>query len=151
MNNKQLAEMVKRLRAKKLEEIIGKSGPFDPQHIKPSHKGVNTQGQEKSSPNDYLHRMGEERLEELGPTYAAGQDKQAGIASKMPADRKRYQRGNQERSPSNYTAEENKKEVELGKTDTNQSGEKISMNPKITSATGDTSKNNLTVKETKEK
>lgn len=142
MNNKQLAEMVKRLRAKKLEEIIGKPSKFKPVHI---------DSQDKTSSNEYLHRMGEERLEELGPTYAAGQDKQAGVASKMPADRRKYQHGNQERSPSNYTAEENKKEVELGKTDTNQSGEKISMNPRIASATGDTSKNNLTVKETKEK
>lgn len=145
MNNKQLAEMIKILRKKKIEEVIGKPGPFKPVHL-------NTK--DSSSPNEYFHRMKEEKLNELGPTYIASQDKQAGIASKMPSDRKRYQHGNQERSPSNYTAEENKKEVELGSTDTNQSGETISVNPKDNTSSakgGEMNKNSTTIKEIKEK
>ena len=136
--------MVKRLRAKKLEEIIGKPGKFDPEHGKAKH------GEDPNSPNQYVHRMKEERLDELGPTHIAGLKKRSGVISKMPSDRKKYQGGNQKRTISTYTAEENKKEVDLGKTDTNQSGETVSVNPNIPSAKGETSKN-TTVKETKEK
>lgn len=143
MNNKQLAEMIKRFHAKKLQEIIGKPKEFYPKHGKATH------GEEPNSPNQYVpSKVSEEQLDELGPTHAAGLNKQSGVISKMPSDRNWG--GNQVRSIATYTAEENKQEVELGKTDTNQTGEKISMNPKTSSATGDTTKN-TTVKETKEK
>ena len=66
--------------------------------------------------------------------------------------RARFQGGNQDRNPQSYTSEENKKEVELGTTDTGQAGETVTSNPtdNTASATGSMNKNTNT-KEIKEK
>ena len=67
MNNKKLAEMVKRLRKEKLEEIIGKPGQFEPAH-RTTHK------EDPTSPNQYLHakKTVEENMQRpsLGPKRA---------------------------------------------------------------------------------
>ena len=146
--------MVKRLRAKKLEEIIGKPGSFDPQHITPSHQGVNTQGQEKSSPNEYLHRkksvIEAARIavgNRLGKGTLGNLKKRSAVHIKQGSQSSRYRYLNK----NNTLGEE---DVDLGPTATGQNGkekEKITVNPNIPSAKGETSKNNLTVKETKEK
>lgn len=144
MDKKQLAEMIKSIRnAKKakLEEIIGKPGPLDPQHTE-------THGKDTGSPNQYLHRMKEEKLDEvLGGTYH--KRKRNVFKSRLkPSQRTWTKRGQQSMSGGKrYTAEEEKK---LGSTDTGSSGEEIDVNPNIPTAKGETTRN-TTVKETKEK
>lgn len=142
MNNKQLAEMIKIIRKNKLAEVVGKSEPFKPEH--PTEKSK----EDPASPNQYVHK--EEKLDEvIGPTHTGSLQKKTGVINKTPKGRKKFQRGNQFRSMETYTAEENKnkKEIGLGSTDTNQSGETISINPKDTTF----SAKNTTIKERKEK
>lgn len=153
MTRKQIAEMIKELHKKALKEVVGKPGPFRPEHIKPSHKGVNTQGQEKSSPNDFLHRkksvIEAARIavgNRLGKGTLGNLKKRSAVHIKQGSQSSRYRYLNK----NNTLGEE---DVDLGPTATGQNGkekEKITVNPKITSATGDTTKN-TTVKETKEK
>ena len=126
MDKKQLAEMIKVLRKKKLDEVIGKPEKFDPR-FKATHPT------DPTSPNQ---GMKEEKLDEIiGPTHAA----------------KAYQGGNQKRSINSY-----KEEVELGATDTGKKSkadtETITVNPKDSTnlAKGNPDKV-TTVKETKEK
>lgn len=150
MKNRQLAEMIKRLRAKKLDEIIGKPPEFEPKHGKGSH------GEDPNSPNQYVHRMKEEKLDEtLGGTYHR-RKLSIFTKSKKPSERTWQKQGQQSmQNGKRYTAEENKKEVELGTTDTKQSGETISVNPKDNTASakgGEMNNNkNTTIKEIKEK
>lgn len=146
MNNKKLAEMVKRLRKEKLEEIIGKPGQFEPAH-RTTHK------EDPTSPNQYLHakKTVEENMQRpsLGPKRAR---RKSVFKSTLGALEKRRWGGNQSQR-GRYTEEgvEN-----LGSTDTGKKSkidtETVDINPKDTtaSAKGETNKN-LTVKETKEK
>jgi hypothetical protein len=138
MNKKQLAEMIKTLRKKKLDEIIGKPGKFDPKH-------KTTHPEDPTSPNQPFH---EEKLDEvLGGTYHKRR-KNIFKSRLKPSQRTWTKKGQQSMSSGKrYTAEEEKK---LGSTDTNQSGETVDMNPNIPTAKGETKKN-TTVKETKEK
>ena len=142
MDKKQLAEMIKVLRKKKLDEVIGKPEKFDPR-FKATHPT------DPTSPNQ---GMKEEKLDEIiGPTHAASLVKRTGVISKMPSSRKAYQGGNQKRSINSY-----KEEVELGATDTGKKSkadtETITVNPKDSTnlAKGNPDKV-TTVKETKEK
>lgn len=138
MNKKQLAEMIKSLRKKKLDEIIGKPEKFNPKH-------KTTHPEDPTSPNQ---PFSEERLDELGPTHAANLVKRAGVISKMPRRRKKFQGGNQMRRPGSYT-----EETELGATETGKKGkesEDIDVNPTIRDNTS-LNKNNTTIKELKEK
>ena len=148
MNNKQLAEMIKHLRKKKLEEVIGKPGKFDPEH-------ADTHPSDPTSPNQYIHRKPKTVEEDvmqrpsLGPKRAR---RKSVYKSTLGALEKRRWGGNQSQR-GRYTEEE----VEnLGTTDTGKKSkidtETVDINPKDTtaSAKGEMNKN-LTVKETKEK
>jgi hypothetical protein len=156
MNNKQLAEMIKTLRKKKLEEQNPKAETSDylkKQKFKPEHNPDSSE----ASPNDYRHRMAEassfSQLDEtLGGTY---HKRQMNIfkARLKPSQRTWTKEGQQGmRGGKRYTAEENKKEVELGPTDTGQTGETVTSNPTddTPSAKGSMNKN-TTNKELKEK
>ena len=164
MNNKQLAEMIKtlrNLRKKKLEEQNPKAETSDylkKQKFKPEHIPDSSE----ASPNDYKHRMAEassfsqldeENLDEtLGGTYHR-RKMNVFKARLKPSQRTWTKKGQQGmRGGKRYTAEENKKEVELGPTDTGQTGETVTSNPtdNTPSATGSMNKN-TTNKELKEK
>lgn len=155
MTRKQIAEMIKKIHKKALEEVIGKSPPFKPEHITPRHQGVNTQGQEKSSPNEYLHRMSEEVLNELGGTYHK-RKLNVFYQKKIASKRRKWQLDGQQsmKRGARYTEEEVQK---LGDTETGEKTKSrqddVDINPNIPVARGgETSKNNnTTVKETKEK
>lgn len=147
MTRKQLAEMIKSLRKKAaLKEVIGKPGPFRPVHVK-------TKDEPADSPNQYVHRMAEEALDEqrstLGPRRARKQTK---WKMTLGALEKRNWGGNQSMKK-RYTEEEVEK---LGATDTGQktksTQDTVDINPTITSGQGETTKNNnTTIKERKEK
>jgi len=138
MDKKQLAEMIKRLHKNKLEEIIGKPGPFNPAHHKATH------GEDPESPNQYAHKLEEGRMQRpsLGPKRAR---RKSVYKATLGALEKRRWGGNQSQR-ARYTEEE----LKLGKTDTGQNSETVDLNPNIPTAKGETTKN-TTVKETKEK
>jgi hypothetical protein len=132
MNKKQLAEMIKALRKKKLDEVIGKPPPFNPvtKGTKPTH------GFDPNSPNvhEQMQRTG------LGPRRKRKKSRFKVTLGKLEA---RNWGGNQ-------SMDNRYEEVKLGPTDTGQSGEDVDVNPNIPTARGETTKN-TTVKETKEK
>jgi len=151
MNNKQLAEMIRTLRKKNLEEqnpkaeasVYRERQKFRPEHIPDSSE---------ASPNDYRHRMAEGMQQS---TLGADRSKAMNIfqARLKPSQRIWTKDGHQSmKRGKRYTAEENKKEVELGPTDTGQTGETITRNPtdNMPSTTGSMNKN-TTIKERKEK
>ena len=139
--------MVKAIRKQKiLEKMPGGSPDFG---------GGAGDVQDASGPNRVINKSSKEQhhiKEIIGPTHAGSLQKRTGIINKTPAGRARFQGGNQDRSPLSYTSEENKKEVELGTTDTGQAGETITSNPtdNTDSARGSMNKNTNT-KEIKEK
>ena len=146
MNNKQLAEMVKRFRKKKLEEIIGKPPPFNPAHHKATH------GEDPESPNQAAHKMSEEILNELGGTYH--KRKTSLYKQTLGALRKRRSwqvDAGQQKMKGRYTEEEIEN---LGNTDTGKKSksdtETVDINPNIPTAKGETTKNS-NIKEIKEK
>jgi hypothetical protein len=148
MNNKQLAEMVRKLRKEKLEEIIGKPPPFNPVH---------TGGkQDASSPNQYAHRKQSVAEGMQQSTLGADRSRAMNIvqARLKPSQRVAWTNDGQQsmKRGKRYTAEENKKEIELGPTDTGQPGETVTRNPtdETDSAKGSMNKN-TTTKELKEK
>ena len=147
LGNKQLAEMIKTLRKEKmLEQMPGGL---------PKFKGGAGDVQDYSGPNRVINKASKEQhhiKEIIGPTHAGSLQNRTGNIDKTPAGRAKFQGGNQDRNPQSYTSEENKKEVELGTTDTGQTGETVSVNPTDTtaSATGSMNKN-TTTKEIKEK
>lgn len=139
--------MVKALREKKLAEVVGKSEPFNPTH--PTEKGK----EDPASPNQYVHK--EEKLDEvLGGTYHRRIldpfKRTLGALNK----RNEWLRNGQQsmKGGGRYTTTEEKKEVELGPTDTGETGETVTTNPtdNSPSATGSMNKNTNT-KEIKEK
>jgi hypothetical protein len=146
MNNKTLAEMVKRLRKKKLEEIIGKPGKFNPAHHSATHS------EDPESPNQYAHKVSEA----IVPIFTGGDQGKSNLGNLK--DRFAGQRGrgrqnqtgrnlNQMREQDNITSN-----VDLGSTDTGKKGkesEVINVNPNIDSIKDQTTKN--TIKEIKEK
>jgi hypothetical protein len=138
--------MVKAIRKEKmLEQIPGGMGKF---------KGGAGNVQDYSGPNRVINKASKEQhhiAEIIGATYVGSLQKNTGIADKTPEGRARFQqKGNQSRSVGSYTTTEEKKEVELGTTDTGQAGETITRNPTDTTATGSMNKN-TTTKELKEK
>lgn len=144
MNKKQLAEMIKAIRKKKLEEVIGKPPPF-----KPAHRA--THPEEKTSPNQYYH-VKEEKLDEvLGGTYHRRKKSMYKQTLGALEKRNKWLRAGQQKMRGRYTEEEVEK---LGPTDTGKKSESeketVDINPKISSAQGETSKN-TTIKERKEK
>lgn len=132
--------MIKKLHRKKLNEIIGKPGPLDPEHIE-------THLSDKGSPNQYLHRM---KTEARVPISSGGSQSKLHLAGQGFKIRVQGQkrRGNQNNKPTRYgyTAEEE----DLGPTETGKSGEKIAVNPTVKDSTG-LNNSKQTVKETKEK
>jgi hypothetical protein len=152
MNNKQLAEMIKtlrNLRKKKLEEQNPKAETSDylkKQKFKPEHIPDSSE----ASPNDYKHRMAEGARIAIGNRLGKGTlgnlRKRASVHIKNGSQSSRYRYLNKN------SLEENKKEVELGPTDTGQTGETVTSNPtdNMPSTTGSTNKN-TTNKELKEK
>lgn len=140
MNKKQLAEMIKNLRKKKLEEIIGKPGKFNPMHHRATHE------EDPTSSNQYAHGIKEARV----PDVRGGAQGKATLGKLEVRSDQQRARGNQNQKD-RFLGE--KDDVDLGHTDTGKKGkdsEEINVNPTIKSAQGETNKN-TTVKETKEK
>ena len=146
MTRKQIAEMIKEIRKKALEEVIGKPPPFNPAHR-------STHPEEKTSPNQYAHKMAEEVLNELG----SNRRRKLSIFKRTLGNlgkRNKWLRDGQQKMRGRYTEEEVEK---LGSTDTGEKvksrQDEVEINPNIPIARGgETSKNNnTTVKETKEK
>lgn len=142
MDKKQLSEMIRRLHAEKLEEIIGK-----PTNFNPSHR--DTHMDDPTSPNHPKNMKTEART----PIFSGGAQGKSSLGnlSKRFAAQKARGRMNQKRRYLNQIRENDG--IELGPTDTGKKGqesEKINVNPSDTSTRDQTSKN-TTVKETKEK
>lgn len=142
MDKKQLAEMIKEVRKKALKEIIGKPGSYDPAHHKATH------GEDPESPNQYAHKMEEGR----SPVFSGGAQGKASLGGKRLQSRFHHQRkrGRMNQKGRFLNSIKEKSEMELGTTDTGQTGkntEKVAVRP--TDTTGEINRN--TVKETKEK
>ena len=145
MTRKQLAEMIKKFRKKALKEVIGKPGPFNPQHPQATHD------EDETSSNQYAHhKMAEEVLNELGGTYHK-RKLNVFYQKKIASKRRQWQLAGQQKMRGRYTEEEVEK---LGSTDTGEKSkskqDEVDINPKISSAQGETNKN-TTIKERKEK
>lgn len=145
MNRKQIAEMIKHLRKKKLEEIIGKPDKFDPAHRA-------THPEEPTSPNQYFHSM---KTEARTPIFTGGAQGKSSLGNlkRRFAGQKGRGRMNQKGRYLNQIREDDG--IELGTTDTGKKGKEaetinINLKDNTASAKGETNKN-LTVKETKEK
>ena len=139
MNNKKLANLIKQIRKKKLQEqdpkaeasAFRKKEQFKPVHI------ADPYDPKDASPNDYLHRMAEAvafRQQGVGARHNPRHT--VGNISKLPSDRMGYQsHGNQGRSPSTYgntarpVAEE--ETDDLGTTETKKKSQKVTMTPEI--------------------
>ena len=136
MDNKQLAEMIKLLRKKKLEEQDPSKSYLKKQQFKPVHV-ADPYDKKDASPNDYLHRMAEAAAFRQQGVGARHNPKQTvGNISKLPSDRMGYEaQGNQKRRPSTYgnTARPvHEEETEdLGATDTKKKGQKVTIKPEI--------------------
>lgn len=139
MDNKQLAEMIKTLRKKKLEEQDPQSSSksyLKKQKFKPVHV-ADPYDKKDASPNDYLHRMAEAVVFKQQGVGARHKPKQTvGNISKMPSARMGYEaHGNQKRRPSTYgntsrpVAEEETED--LGATDTKKKSQKVTITPEI--------------------
>ncbi len=135
MNKKQLAEMIKKLHKKKLDEIIGKPTPFNPvtKGTKPTHAF------DPNSPNvhEQMQRAG------LGP-------RRKRIRSRFKVTLGKLEDRNW---GGNQSMNKRYEEVELGSTDTGKKGiesEKVDVNPTVKDSTG-LNNSKQTVKETKEK
>lgn len=145
MTRKQIAEMIKELHKKALKEVIGKSGPFNPAHRA-------THPEDETSSNQYYHvTEDEEILNELGGTY---HKRKRSIYKQTLGNlrkRNRWLHAGQQKMRGRYTEEEVE---ELGPTDTGKKSksekETVDINPTISSAQGETTKN-TTIKERKEK
>jgi hypothetical protein len=149
LNNKQLAEMIKTLYKKKLEEQNPKaeaSSYRDKQKFRPEHIPDNG----NTSPNDYIHRMAEGMQQStLGPH----RNRTMNPNSTTLGDLVSRNRGGNQSMNTRYTPES--AETDLGSTDTGKKGreaETVSVNPtdNTPSATGSMNKNTNT-KEIKEK
>jgi len=145
MNNKQLAEMVRKLRKEKLAEIAGKSEPFNPSH-KSTHK------EDPTSPNQPFH---EENIDE-DIRIARGNRLGKGTLGNLPERSKVHKRQGSQSSHFRYLNQNSKLEeddkIKLGKTDTGQNGEEIKTNPPDTTFSARSSTNqNTNTKERKEK
>lgn len=152
MNRKQLAEIIKAIRKKKIEEVIGLPPPFKPEHGKAKH------GEDPNSPNQYAHRMSEEVLNELG----ANRSRKSSIFKKTVGNLRKRNKwlhdGQQSmKRGARYTGYTEEEVQKLGDTETGEKTKSrqddVDINPNIPIARGgETSKNNnTTVKETKEK
>lgn len=136
MDNKQLAEMIKHLRKKKLEEQDPSKSYLKKQQFKPVHV-ADPYDKKDATPNDYLHRMAEAAAFRQQGVGARHNPKQTvGNISKLPSDRMGYEaHGNQKRRPSTYgntarpVAEEETED--LGATDTKKKGQKVTITPEI--------------------
>lgn len=145
--------MIKRLRSKKLEEIIGKPGPFNPVHHKATH------GEDPESSNQYAHKIAEVVTPDTGGR-AQGPATKGNLAYRKKAADARSNQKQKNRYLNNQSSHTSKMyedngEEELGTTDTGKKGkeaETVTVNPKDNSALskGELNKN-TTVKETKEK
>jgi hypothetical protein len=144
MNNKQLAEMVKTLRKKKLAEIVGKSEPFNPAHHKATHE------EDPVSPNQYV----KEARKPITSGGAQGKATLGRLENRFAGQKRRGNQNMKGRSlNTSHLGEQDN--VDLGSTDTgkkDREAEVISVNPtdNTASATGSTNKN-TTTKEIKEK
>ena len=145
MNNKQLAEMVRTLRKKKLAEIVGKSPPFNPAHHKATH------GEDPVSPNQYV-KEGRKPITSGG---AQGKSTLGRLEDRFTGQKNRGQQNMKGRSLNTSHLVGEQDDVDLGSTDTGKKGkqaEVITLNPtdNTASAIGSMNKNTNT-KEIKEK
>jgi hypothetical protein len=122
MNRKQLAEMIKKLHKEKLEEIIGKPGPFSPEHRKGTH------GEDPQSSNQYLHTIKEDQIDEgLGGTYHK-RKRNIFFQRKTPKARTAWQhKGSQDMAQGRRYVGETI--MPTGKTDTGKSSDEVDVSP----------------------
>ena len=150
MNNKQLAEMIKTLRKKNLEEQnpkIETSAYLKKQKFKPEHVPDNG----NTSPNDYVHRMAEART----PIISGGAQGQstlggAGMQNRAQGQKNRGQQNIVGRSLSEVDS------IDLGPTETGKKSkeekEDVTVNPPDTTfSTTDPTNKNANTREIKEK
>jgi hypothetical protein len=139
MDNKQLAEMIKVLRKKKLEEQDPQASSksyLKKQQFKPVHI-PDPYDKKDASPNDYVHRMAEaSNFNQMGVGAKFNPRVTVGNVSKLPSDRRSYQaRGMQMNNPERYhntpraVAEEETED--LGNTDTKKKSQKVTITPEI--------------------
>ena len=140
MNNKQLAEMIKTLREKKLAEIVGKSPPFNPAHHKATH------GEDPVSPNQYV-KEGRKPITSGG---AQGKATLGRLEDRFAGQKDRGQQNMKGRSLSEVD------NIDLGPTETGKKSkeekEDVTVNPPDTTfSTTDPTNKNVNTREIKEK
>lgn len=135
MDKKQLADMIKSVRKKKMEEMSTVPGSFAPVHLK--KKGE----EEASSPNQYVHRM---TTEARVPVRRGKHD----LGS--PSRAIKLRNGNQKIRGRYLNSLKEKSEIVLGKTETGDSGETVAVNPKDNTNSARTVANNNSNQKTKE-
>ena len=121
MNKKQLAEMVKSIRKQKLDEVIGKPEPFNPEHH------VATHGEDPESPNQAAGRKEKKLSEELGGTYHKRR-RNVFFQKKIPSERK-WQKNGQQSMRGRYD-EETTVVNRGGRTDTGQASDVVEVDPR---------------------
>lgn len=126
MNKKQLAEMIKALRKKKLDEIqnkVAKPEKFNPVH---SPDPYNPKG---DTPNAYAHRMQEARVPVIGGGLQ-GKSTLGNIAKRMAGQRKRSHQNTRGRYLNRRPVSEEETE-KLGATDTKKKTQNVTITPEI--------------------
>ena len=134
MNKKQLAEMIKALRKKKMEEQGStqqqSKSYLEKEKFKPVHSPdpYNPKGE---SPNDYAHRMQEARVPLIGQGVERNQGKGTlgNIAKRVAGQRVRSHQNVRGRYLNQFNREETEK---LGNTETKKKTQSITIEPEIT-------------------
>jgi len=152
MNNKQLAEMIRTLRKKNLEEQNPKaetSAYLKKQKFKPEHIPDSSE----ASPNDYRHRMVEGMQQS---TLGADRSRALNIAKTTLGNLKARADGWQGHGGQSMDNRYESTETDLGPTETGKKGkeeeEDVTVNPTDTTALAtDPTNKNTTTKELKEK
>lgn len=134
MNKKQLAEMIKALRKKKMEEqgsIKQQSKDYlENQKFEPIHS-PDTYSPKGGTPNDYAHRMEEDVSSGISNQFGHRHRprKNPFKGRLIPSKRTWQKRGNQTRSPSIYATEEDTEK--LGATETKKKTQSVTVTPEI--------------------
>jgi hypothetical protein len=131
MNKKQLAEMIKALRKKKMEEqgsIKHQSKDYlENQKFEPIHS-PDTYSPKGGTPNDYAHRMQEARVPIIGGGLQ-GKSTLGNLSKRVIGQKNRSNQNTRRRYLNRPMSEEDTKK--LGATDTKKKTQSVTITPEI--------------------
>lgn len=135
MDKKKLADMIKDIRKKKMEEQTGKTQTFNPVHVHPTHPGS---VKDKSSPNDYVTRK-QPTLEEIQMSTQLGPTRRRFRKNPRKINLGKLEARNTGGNQSMLRRYSEEKEVEIDSTDTNSKKslkDKVTVNPDLPAMNG---------------